>query len=199
MVLGEIFEKILGLADGADGNRDWRGRRIRRSEHVAATIKNSAGVDDHAGRVDFTRNDTLGLDFHAAFCEDDPIKAAGDDYVIPFDLAFDFSAFAEDYRLFGDNVSLHVAIDAERAFDLQRSFHGDALIDESCPVLACAVFRSARPSPRHLKFPPELFSHTLAGCGAKSTQQNELVAEWLQFARAGEMKCGAGASKIFSG
>ena len=140
MVLGEIFEKILGLADGADGNRDWRGRRIRRSEHVAATIKNSAGVDDHAGRMDFARNHTLGLDFYAAFGKDDAVKSTSDDNVIAFDLAFYFGALAQDHGLFGNNVSFNVAVNAERAFDLQRPFHGDALIDETCPVFACAVF-----------------------------------------------------------
>jgi len=155
---------------------------------VAATIKNSAGVDDHAGRVDFTRNDAFGLDFYATFCEDDAVKTAGNNYVIAFDLAFYLGAFAENDGLLRNNVAFNVAIDAERAFDLQRPFHGDALINKSCPVFACAVFRSARPSPRHLKFPPELSSHTVAACGAKSTRQNALVAEWLQFVRAGEVK-----------
>jgi hypothetical protein len=146
---------------------------------MTAAVENSAWVDDHTGRVHFTGDDTFGLDFYAALREDHAVKSAGDHHVIPFDLAFDFGAFAENDGLFRNNVALDVAVDAERAFDLQRPFHGDALIDESCPVFTRAVFCSARPSPRHLNFPPELSSHTLAGCDAKSTRQNVLVAEWL--------------------
>lgn len=107
---------------------------------MAATVKNSAGVDDHAGRVDLTGDDSLGLNLDAAFGKDDAVKSAGDDNVIAFDLAFYLGAFAEDYRLLGNNIALNVAVNAERAFDLQRPFHGDALIDETCPVFACAVF-----------------------------------------------------------
>jgi hypothetical protein len=136
----QIADQNLSLADCADGNGDWCGRRIRGTEHVAAAVENSAGIDDHAGRVDFTRDDTLCLNFYAALGEDHAVKPAGDYNVIPFDLAFDFGAFAENYSLFRDNVALDVAVDAERAFDLQRPFHGDALIDESCPVFTRAVF-----------------------------------------------------------
>lgn len=107
---------------------------------MAATVENSAGVDDHTGRVDFTGDDALGLDFYAALCEDHAVKTAGDYDVIAFDLAFDFGTFAEYDGLFRNNVALDVAVDAERAFDLQRPFHGDALIDESCPVFTRAVF-----------------------------------------------------------
>ena len=107
---------------------------------MALTIEDSTRFDDQAWRVDFSRDDAFRLDFYPAFCKDHAVKAAGDHYVIPFDLAFHFSAFAEDYGLFGNDVALNVAVNAERAFDLQRPFHGDALIDETCPVFACAVF-----------------------------------------------------------
>ncbi len=107
---------------------------------MAATVEDSPGVDDHAGRVNFSGDDALGLDFYAAFCEDHAVKSASDDYVIPFDLAFNFGALTEDHGLFGNNVAFNVAVDTERAFDLQRPFHGDALINESGPIFACAVF-----------------------------------------------------------
>ena len=106
---------------------------------MAAAVENSTGIDDHAGRMDFSGNDTLGLDFYAAFCKDHAVKTAGNHYVISFDLAFDFGAFTKDYGLFGNDVAFNVAVDSERSFDLQRPFHGDALIDEPCPIFACAV------------------------------------------------------------
>ena len=46
---------------------------------MAAAIENAARVDDHAGRMNFAGDYTLGLDFNAAFGEDDAIEATGND------------------------------------------------------------------------------------------------------------------------
>jgi hypothetical protein len=126
------------LADGADGNGD-AGSGVGGREHVAATVKNSAGIDDHAGRMDFAGDNAFGLNLDAAFGEDDAIEAAGDDYAVAFDLAFDFSAFAKDDRLLGDDVAFDVAVNAERARKLQRAFKRHALIDEASPLFVRAV------------------------------------------------------------
>ncbi len=106
---------------------------------MAAAIENPSWVDHHAGRMNFARDDAFGLNFHAAFGEDHAVKAAGNDHLVSFNLSFDFGAFAENYRLFRNDVAFDVAVDAECAFDLQRPFHGDALIDEACPLFTRTV------------------------------------------------------------
>lgn len=66
---------------------------------MATTIKNSAWINDHTRGMHFAGDHTFGLNLYAAFCENYPIEPAGDHHLIAFNLAFDFSALAEDYGL----------------------------------------------------------------------------------------------------
>ena len=120
---------------------------------MAAAVEYSAGINDHARRVNLSRYHTFYLDLHAAFCENHAVKSARDHHAIAFDLSFDFGAFSKNHRLLGDDVAFHVAINAERAGDRQRAFQRHALIDESCPLFTCAIFGRAGPLPSHIKSP----------------------------------------------
>jgi len=106
---------------------------------VAASIKDSAGIDDHAGRVDFSGDYALGLNLDSTFCENYAVEAPGDDHTVAFDLAFDFGGIAEDYGLLRDDISFDVAVDAERSRNLERAFQRYALIDKSSPLFARAA------------------------------------------------------------
>src|SRR5215469_12570407 len=151
----ESSEGNSAIARGADGNRYRSGGGVGRGEHVAASVENSSGVNHHTGRMYFSRDDALGLNLDAAFRENHAVKAAGNDHAVSFDLTLDFCAVAENDRLLGNDISLHVAIDAERALDRQRSFETYALINESGPLFAVrtVVFPAARPLPRHIELP----------------------------------------------
>src|SRR5271154_4236504 len=105
---------------------------------MAAAVENSARGDNHTRGMHFARDDAFGLNLHAAFGKNHAVESAGNDHAIAFDLPLDLGALAENHRLLGDDIALHVAVDAERSLDLQRPFHGDALIDEACPVLVAA-------------------------------------------------------------
>src|SRR6267154_988034 len=91
-----------------------------------------------------TGNHALGFDLYAALCEN---------HAIAFDLTFDLCAIAKDHGLFGDDASLHVAVNAERAGDRQRAFERYALVDKSCPLFTCAVLCSTGPLPCHIHSP----------------------------------------------
>jgi len=106
---------------------------------VAASIEDSAGVDDHAGRVNFSGDYAFGLNLDSAFGKDYAVEAPGDHHAVAFDLTFDFGGIAEDYRLLGDDISFDVAVDAERSRNLKRAFQCYALIDESSPLFARAA------------------------------------------------------------
>jgi hypothetical protein len=136
------------LAYGANRNRH-AGRGIRGRQHVAAAVKDTAWVDHHAGRVNFAGDDAFGLNLDAAFCENYAIKAAGNHDAVSFDLAFDFGAFTEDYGLLGNDVAAHVAVDAKRSSELQRTFEGYALVDKAGPLFADAILCGTGPLPCH--------------------------------------------------
>src|ERR1700742_794057 len=123
-------ERKLRATNGANRNGHAR-RSIRRSKHVAAPVENSTWVDHHARRMNFARHDTLGLDLNAAFGKDDAVKAPCDHDSIALDLAFDARALAEHHGLLRDNVAFDFAVDAERAFELQRTLKRHALIDKA--------------------------------------------------------------------
>ena len=89
----------LSVAGGANRDRYWRGCCIRRTQHVAAAIKNSARIYDHAWGMDLAGDYAFGLNLHASLGKNDAVKAASDDHVIPFNLSFDLGALSEDYRL----------------------------------------------------------------------------------------------------
>ena len=97
----EVMIPRLGLAQSANGNGDTRRRRcIRRRQHVAAAVEDAARVNHQARRVNFTGYDAFGLDFDAAFGEDDAVIAPRDHHAIALDLAFDLGVFAQDDCLF---------------------------------------------------------------------------------------------------
>src|SRR5258707_3570783 len=103
--------------------------------------------------MNFTGDHSFGFDLHASLRKNHSIKPAGDHYAIALDLTFHFGAFAEDYGLLRDDVALHVAVNAERAFDRQRAFERYALVNESGPLFACAILCGAGPLPCH-SIPP---------------------------------------------
>jgi hypothetical protein len=138
----------LRLTYGADGD-GYAGGGVGGSQHVTASIEDSAGIDDHAGRVHFASHNTLCLNLDAAFGENDAVKAARDDHAIAFDLSLDFCAFAQDDRLFGDDVAFDVAVDAKRSGQLQGTFEGHALINEAGPLFVRTVLGNTGPLPRH--------------------------------------------------
>ena len=108
-------ERFLGGSDGAD--RDgYASGRIGGCEHMASPVEDSAGINDHARRMHFASDHTLGFNLHAASGKYHTIKSASDDDSIAFDLSFYSSAFTQDNGLLGYDVSLDLAIDAERPF-----------------------------------------------------------------------------------
>ena len=87
----------------------------------------------------FAGDHALGLNFHAAFSKNNAVIAAGYHHAVAFDLAFDFGVLAEDQSLLGNNISLHIAVNAESPRDLQSAFHRYALINKSSPLFAAAA------------------------------------------------------------
>jgi len=106
---------------------------------VAAAIKNSARVNDHAGGVYFAGNHAFGLNLHAALGKDHAVKSARDHHAVAFNLSLDLGAFAENYRLFGDDISFDGAVDAESSFELERTLERHALINETRPLFGGAI------------------------------------------------------------
>src|SRR5882724_3124519 len=100
--------------------------------------------------MDLAGHDTLWLNFNAALGEDDSVVSARNHDAVPFNLPFDFGVFAEDQGLLGDDVALHVSVNAEGARHGQRAFHRDALINKSCPLFPAATLRWSRPLPSHV-------------------------------------------------
>ena len=136
------------MPDGTDGDRH-SGGGIGGRQHVAAAIEDPAWIDDHARGMHFAGHDALGLDLDAALGEDYAIEAAGDHYAVSFNLALNFGAFTEDYGLLRNDITSDVAVDAERAGDLQRAFQRNALIDEAGPLFVAATARTTGPLPSH--------------------------------------------------
>src|SRR5215469_1811381 len=112
--------------------------------------------------MNFASDHALRLNLHAALREDDAIETAGNHNAISFDLPFDFRAVSEHHGLLRDNVAPHVSVNPERAFDRQRSFKRNALIDEASPLFASsAILCGGAPLPSHLKIPPNLWRRNL--------------------------------------
>ena len=65
--------------------------------------------------MNFAGDDAFGLNFNATLCENHSIKAACDNYLIAFDLAFDFGAFAKDESLIAEDIAFDLSFDAERS------------------------------------------------------------------------------------
>ncbi len=82
---------------------------------MASPVEDSAGINDHARRMHFASDHALGFNLHATSGKYDAIKSAGDDHAIAFNLSFYSSPFTQDDGLLGYDVSLDLAIDAERS------------------------------------------------------------------------------------
>src|SRR6266852_3617541 len=136
------------LIDRADGNSDRLGGLCRR-KHVAPAVEDAAGLDDQAGRVNLAGDNALGLDLDTALRENDPIEPAGDDDVVALNLALDSGGLTQDKALLRDNVTLHLAIQAEGAGELEGALQLYPLVQEADPVVAGALLRPARRSPAH--------------------------------------------------
>ena len=138
---------------------------------MAAPVEDAAWIYYHTGRVNFARNDAFGFYLNAPLGKDHTIEAAGNNYAIALDLTLDFGTLAQDDRLFRDDVSFYVAVNAERTFDGKRSLKGHALVDETCPLFAAsALCCRAGPLPRHRK-PPKMTHTTLTTLADKSTKR----------------------------
>jgi hypothetical protein len=106
---------------------------------VATPVENSTGIDHHARRVNFSRDHALRFDLYAALRENHAVKAPGNHHAIAFDLSLDLSAFSQNNRLLGDDVALHISINAKRSLELECAFQRYALIDKSGPLFAAAI------------------------------------------------------------
>ena len=107
---------------------------------MATPIKNPAGIDYHARRVNFSGDHALGFNLHAALGKNYTVEAPGNHHTIAFNLPLDFRAVPQNHGLFRNDVAFHISIDTERSADRKRSFEGYALIDESCPLFVrCAI------------------------------------------------------------
>src|SRR5262245_26503024 len=112
------------VAGGADGNGYRSGGGVGGSQHVAAAVENSSGINHHARRVHFSGDHALGLNLNAALRENHAVEATGNHYAVSFDLSFDLCAVAEHHGLLGNNVAFHVAVNTECALDRKRAFEG---------------------------------------------------------------------------
>jgi hypothetical protein len=100
---------------------------------VATAVEDAAWFDDQTRGVDFAGDDALGLNFDSALGEDYSVKPPGNDYLIPFDLAFDFGTFTEDERLITEDVALDLSFNAERAGELQSALKAHGSVKEAGP------------------------------------------------------------------
>jgi len=89
--------------------------------------------------VDFARHDGFALNLHSTLRVDDAVKSSRDDYAIAFNLPFDLGAFTQNHRLFRDDVSAYIAINAKGSGELQGPFEGHTLIDKAGPLFAHAI------------------------------------------------------------
>ena len=116
---------------------------------MAPAVEDPAGLDDQTGRVNLTGDNALGLDLDPTLRENDPIEPAGDHDVIALNLSLDAGGLAQDKGLFRNNITLHLAIQAEGAGELQGALQLYALVQKPDPVVAGALPRPARRSPTH--------------------------------------------------
>jgi hypothetical protein len=138
--------KESALARGTDWNRK-RFRGLGRSQHVAAAVENASGLNHQAGRVNLTRNHSLGLNLDAALGENHAIEPPGNGDVIAFDLTLYLRVFAKNEALFRKDVSLHFAVQPENPREMKSPFQPDALVHEPDPVFSFTRFVATRPFP----------------------------------------------------
>lgn len=83
--------------------------------------------------MDFAGDDALGLNFNAALGENYAVKPSSNNYLISFDLTFNFGAFAQNESLITEDVAFDLGFNAERAGKLQCAFKADSPIEKSGP------------------------------------------------------------------
>src|SRR5208337_436023 len=125
---------------------------------MASSIENSPRIDDHAGRMHFSRHHSLRLNLDAASCKYHPIEVPRDHHAVSFDLSFNLCVLTQNHGLFRDYISLNMTVNTKRSCERQRAFQRHALIDESCPLFAAATLRCAGPLPRHESSPKSCFA-----------------------------------------
>jgi len=93
---------------------------------MALAIEDPAGLDDQALRVNLARGDTLVVNFHAALGIDHTVEAAGDHYVVAFDLALHACLIPQNQCLRRDQQALNFALDPKGpgAFECALKTHG---------------------------------------------------------------------------
>src|SRR6202041_593103 len=148
-------EKRSGVSgDGTNRNDDWS-RGLRRSGHVAAAVKKSAGFHDQTGRENLAGHDGFGLDLDFAFGSHGAMEAAGDNDVIPFDFPFDVRVFAQDQGFVRDESSLRRAVNAKSAGGFKSALELDSLLEKAGPFTRILSFK-VKPAQRHPKYLPEI-------------------------------------------
>ena len=108
---------------------------------MAASIEDSPWVDNQARRVNLSSDHAFGLNLHTAPRKNHPVEVSRDNHPVSLDLPLNLCIFAQDNGLFGNDISLHVPVDAKRPRKRQRAFQRHTLIDESCPLFAVPIFR----------------------------------------------------------
>src|SRR5882762_817602 len=120
---------------------------------MAAPVKNSAGLNHQARRMNFAGNHTLCLDFDSSLGKDDAIEFACNDHAIPFNLAFHLSAFTQNQAVAGQQISLHLGVNSKYPRRFESSLKANAFVEEACKFAALRVFASVLRSPLHKKLP----------------------------------------------
>lgn len=82
---------------------------------MAPAVEDTAWFDDQAGCVNLAGHHPLGLNLYAALRKNHPIESAGNNHVIALNLALDLGGFAQNQTVLGEDVSLYLAVHAERA------------------------------------------------------------------------------------
>src|SRR5580658_3996429 len=121
-------------------------------EHVAAPVEDGARFHDEAGRMDFAGDDGFGLNFDFAGGLYGAVEMAADNYVVAFNLAFDFGMLAEDQGFVGNQRAFHHRINAKGAGTFQTALELDALVQKAGPlpgIMPFAVKPTHALSPRY--------------------------------------------------
>src|SRR5215475_11766566 len=108
--------------------------------------------------MDLTRDHTLGLNLYAALRKDHTVKTTCDDNAVPFDLPFYLGILSEHNGLFGNDVALHMPVNAKRSGNCECALQRHTLVNKSCPLFADTIARRAGPLPRHEYFPRSICS-----------------------------------------
>src|SRR5208282_1855252 len=152
-------------------------RRIRRRQHMATPVKNSARVDHHTRRMYLPGHHSLRLNLHAPLGEDYPIEPPRDHHPVPFYLAFNLGVLSKHDRLLRNNIAFHMPVNPKRSGECQRAFQRYSLVDEPGPFFARAILRRARPLPSHENTPRQ-YTTNLARRKEKSTPLADRVVEY---------------------